>query len=72
MEVGNNYAKDQPTKDRRIKHVPRKIFNKQQENHAIINKAVDANLLNEMEKVSAVNYEAPYFLESYYNENNLY
>ena len=52
--------------------VPRKIFHKKQENHAIINNVVDEIQMTEPKKVIAVNHEAPYLLESYYNENDLY
>ena len=69
---GAKYAKSQPTKDRRIKPVPIKILNKQQENRIIINNAVDEILFNETKKVSAVNHEAPDFLEMDYDENDLY
>ena len=66
------YAAAQPTKDRGNNPVPRKIFHKKQENHAIINNDVDEILLNKTQKASAVNHEAPNFLENYYDDNDLY
>ena len=71
-EFENKYTAAQTTKDRGRKPVRRKIFQKKQENHAIINNVVDEILLNETKKVSAVNHEAPYFLENDYDENDLY
>ena len=49
-----------------------KRFQKNHENHAIINNAVDELLIYETKILSAVNHEAPEFLEKYYNENDLY
>ena len=51
--------------------VPRKTFNRHQENNAIINNVVDEILLNETEKVSAAS-KAPECLDSDYDENNIY
>ena len=51
--------------------VPRKKFNRQQENNAIINNAVDEILLHETQRVIAAK-EAPGFLESDYDENKIY
>ena len=46
-------------------------FNRQQENNAIVNNTVDEILLTENQKVSAAR-EAPEFLDSDYDENDLY
>ena len=51
--------------------VPRFFFNRQQVNNAIINNVVGEILLNETQKLSAVR-KAPEFLDSDYDENNLY
>ena len=48
---------------------PEKI-NKQQENNAIVNNAMDEILLTK--KLSSTNHEAPEFLDYDYNANNLY
>ena len=71
-EYGAKYAASQRTKDHGRNPLPRKRFQKNQENHAIINNVVDDILLNEPKKVSAVNHEAPDFLENDYDENDLY
>ena len=47
-------------------------INRQQENNDIVNNAVDEIALNETQKVSATNYEAPEFLDSEYDANYLY
>ena len=69
---GTNYTAVKPNKDCRSNHVPRKRSQKNQENHATINNVEDDILWNEPKIVSAVNHEAPVFLESDYNENDLY
>ena len=51
--------------------VPRKTFNRHQENNAIINNVVDGILLNETEKGSATS-KALQSLDSDYDENNIY
>ena len=56
--------------DHGIRQVPRKKINRQQENNAIVKNAVDEILLTK--KVSATNHEAPEFLESDYDANDLY
>ena len=66
------HAAAQPTEDRSSNPVPRQKFQKNQENHAIINNVVDEILMNEAKKVSYVNHEAPECLEDDYNYNNLY
>ena len=71
-QFGTKYAAAQSTKYHWNNPVTRKIFQKKQENHAIINNAVDDILLNETKKVSAVNHEAPESLENDYYENDLY
>ena len=49
-----------------------KDFRKKQENHAIINNVLDEIQITEPKKVNAVNHESPEFLESYYDDNDLY
>ena len=44
--VCTNYSAAHPTKDLRINPVPRKIFQKNQENRDIINNVVDEIILN--------------------------
>ena len=56
---GTKYAKSGNTKDDRSSPVPRKKINRQQENNSIVKNAVDGILLNETQKVSATNNEAP-------------
>ena len=70
-DFGAKYAKGKPTKDHRNYPVPRKKFNRQQGNNAIVNNAVDEILLHETQKVSAMK-EAPELFESDYDENELY
>ena len=70
-DFGSKYAKGKPTNDRGNHPVPRNKFNKQQENNAIFNNVVDEIILHETQKLSAVK-EAPEFLESGYDENEVY
>ena len=51
--------------------IPKKCFKRQKENNSSVNNAVDKILLNETQKVSAVR-EAPGFLDSDFDENNIY
>ena len=69
---GTKYAATQPTKECGSNPVPTKIPHKKQENHAIINNMVDDIQMDESKKVSAVNHNAPEFLENDYGENDLY
>ena len=71
-KFGTNYTASQPTDDRGRNPIPRKIFHKKQENHAIIINVVDEIQIIEPKKVSAVHNEAPELLESDYDENELY
>ena len=71
-EFGTMYAASQTTKNRRSNPIPKKGFNKKQENHTIIDNMVDELHMVESKKVSAVNHEAPEFLESGYDENDMY
>ena len=71
-QFGTKYAAAQSTKYHWNNPVTRKIFQKKQENHAIINYVMDEILFNEPQKVSYVNHEAPEFLDNYKNENDLY
>ena len=68
---GAKYSKCKPTKDHGNNPIPRKKNNRQPENNAIINNVVDEIPLNETQKVSAAR-EAPEFLESDCDENNIY
>ena len=71
-ELGTKYIAAQPTKDRGSNPIPRKGYHKKQENHTIIDNVMDVLCMVEFKKVSAVNHEAPEFLESDYDENDLY
>ena len=71
-EFGTKYATDHPTKDRGRNPTPRKNFHKNQENNAIINNVVDEIQMTESKEVNTVNHEAQEFLESDYNDNELY
>ena len=71
-KFGTKYAADQPTEYRKNNPVPRKMSHKKPENHTIINNVVGELCMIESKKLSAVNHEAPAFLESDYGENNLY
>ena len=66
------YPKGKPTKDHRNNPVLGKKISRHQENNAVINNTVDKILLNETKKVSAANHEAPEFLDSDYDENDMY
>ena len=72
VKFGTKYAADQPNKYHGNHPIPRKIFRKNQENHAIINNLVNEILKNEPQKVSAANNEEPNILESDYDDNDLY
>ena len=50
-DFGANYAKGNTTKDRGNHPAPRKKFNRQQKNNAIVNNAVDEILLQKTQKV---------------------
>ena len=67
---GTKYVTSRPTKDRGSSPVPRKQLNRKQENKDIVNNAIDEIILTQ--KVSATNHEAPEFLDSDYDANNLY
>ena len=58
-EFGTKYAVAQPTKNRRINPMPKKGYQKKQENRAIIDNTVDELHMVESKNVSAVNHEAP-------------
>ena len=68
---GTKYAKGRPKKDRGYHNIPRKIINSQQKHNSIVNNVVDEILLHETQKVSAAR-EAPEFLDSDYDENDIY
>ena len=65
------YANIRPNKDRGSNPVPRGEFNRQMENNDIVNKSVGEILLTENQKLSAAR-EAPEFLDSDYDENDVY
>ena len=71
-KFGTKYAASHPDKDRVSNTINIKKFQEKQENHTIINNIVDELCMVESKNVSAVNHEAPEFLESDYNENYLY
>ena len=58
-EFGTKYAADQPTNNRGSTTIPKKGYQKKQENHAIIDNMVDEIHMVEPKKVSAVNHDAP-------------
>ena len=68
---GSKYAKYKPTKDCSNHPARRGKFNIQQENNAIVNNLVDEILLHETQKVSDAK-GAPEFLDSDFDQNNLY
>ena len=68
---GSRYVKIIPTRDRRHNFVPRKRFNKQQDNNVIVNNAVDEILLHENQEVSYAK-EAHENVEYDFDENELY
>ena len=51
--------------------IPKKEFQKKQENHTIIDNMMDELHIVESKNVSAVNHEAPECLEIDYDENDL-
>ena len=69
-DIVTKYAKNRTTKDHGSRHVSRGEIKRQQENSSIINNAVDEIILSQ--KVSAKNHEAPEFLNSDYDTNDLY
>ena len=70
-DFGSSYSKAIPTKDRGHNPVLRNKFNRQQENNAIFNSAVDEILLHKNEKLSAMK-ESNKNIKSYFDENKLY
>ena len=62
-EFGTMYTTAQPTKDHRSNTIPRKVFQKKQENYTIIDNVVDELHMVESKKVSAVNHEASDFFK---------
>ena len=57
-EFGTKYAAAQPTNNHGRNPIPRKRFQKKQENHTIIDNIVDELHIVESIKASAVNHEA--------------
>ena len=70
-DFGYTYINTRPTKDHGNNPAPRNKFNRQQENNAIVNSAVDKILLQENEKVSSVR-EAHENIESDFDEIKIY
>ena len=70
-DFGAKCTNGKPTKDCGNNPSPRKIFNRQQENNAIVSIVVDEILLNESQKVGAAR-ESPKFWYSDYHENDIY
>ena len=68
-DIGTKYAKSRPTKDHGKIPIPRKSVNRQKEKNAIDNNAV--NKIIPTQKISGTNREAPVFLISNYNVNNV-
>ena len=71
-EFLTKYSEYHPTKDQGGDPIPRKMLQKKQENHTITNNVADELRIVGSKKVSAVNHEAPGFLESEYDEKDLY
>ena len=71
-EFRTKYAADQPTKNRGSNPIPKKGYQEKQDNRAIIDNMVDELHVVESKNLSAINHEAPEFLESDYNSNDLY
>ena len=71
-EFVTKHAAAQTGKERGSDPIPRKRFHKKQENHTIIYNVVDEIRTIESKKVSAVNHEAPEYLESDYDNNDLH
>ena len=70
-DCGSKYVKSRPTKDRRQNTAPRKKFNRQQENNAIVNSTMDEILLQKNQKVNNEK-EAHENVESDFDESELY
>ena len=70
QDFGTKYDKSRPTKYHGSSPIPRESFNRQQENKAIVNNEVDK--IQPTQKVGATNHEAPEFLDSDYDANDLY
>ena len=60
-EFGNKYVTSHITMDQGRNPIPRRGFQKKQENHTIIDKVVDELHMIESKKVSFVNHETPEF-----------
>ena len=72
VNLGLSMLKESLTRTAGTTRYQGRKINRQQENNAIINDAVDEILLNETKKLSAANHEAPEFLENDDNDNDLY
>ena len=71
-KFGTKYDAVKPMKYLGNNPVPRKGFKKKQEKHTNTDHVVDEFHMVESKKVSEVNHEAPKFLESDYDEKDLY
>ena len=69
-EFVTKYTKSRPIKYHWSSPLPRKKINRHQENNTIVKNAVDEIILTQ--KVSATNNEAPEFMDSDYDANDLY
>ena len=71
-EFGTSYAAPQPTNSHGSNPIPRKGFQKNQENLNIIDNMVDELHMVESKNIGAVNHEVLQLLESDYDKNDLY
>ena len=71
-EFGAKYAAYYHTKNHGSNPISKRGFQIKQANHTIIENMVDEIHMVESKNVSAVNHDAPEFLETQYDENNLY
>ena len=71
-ECGTKYSVSHPTKDQGKNPIHKKGSQKKQDIRNIINNIVDELHMVKSQKVSAVNHDAPEFLESAYDANDLY
>ena len=71
-EFGTNYAAAQLTKNHGSNPIPKKVYKKKQGKQSIIDNVVDELHMVESRKVIAIDHEAPEFLKSDYDTNDLY
>ena len=70
-DFGSKYSKRRHTKDRRNNQATRNKFNRQKDENAIVNHAVDEILLRENNKVGTET-EAHEYIESEFNDNDIH